>query len=247
MTRSGAVEFQTNGQLLTPELLKIMCSAPGYWARVKVSCDGIGETYERIRGAPFSRLDTNLSAYRAYSGKKPALTIEYVAMQHNWHQLREVAQKAVAWGADCLQVSDLHVWPDLPEMRHLDAESLCGIRKSLKRDLDDVLEYGRRNGLRIEVTTDTAAEIGWPVEQFRNNVVTAPTLCLVPHEVAFITASGDVLPCCRVRSSPVGSLKTEDLGSIWIGEKAQVFRKSVEREDTMCAECRLCACRRNWA
>jgi MoaA/NifB/PqqE/SkfB family radical SAM enzyme len=243
MQRGGDIEFQSNCQLLTPSLCEKMLSIPGFWARLKVSIEGVDKgSYEANRvNASWDRLCENME-YLAAQPKRPALSIEFVVMRSNLHMLPDAARLAAKWKCDRLQISDLFTHPTLPEMRALDAETLCDERNTMKPMLEEAKAVCDENGIRIETTTDTAKAIGWPVAptgKKRHDVA-----CLIPFEVAFIEPSGNVLPCCRVRT-PVGNLAEADLDAIWNGAPFEAFRETM-RTRKLCEACRLCACRRDW-
>ena len=61
--------------------------------------------------------------------------------------------------------------------------------------------------------------------------------CRRPWELSYITAEGEVLPCCFVpfvtdaqwQENVLGDLKTQTLTEIWNGERYREFRRLQQR------------------
>lgn len=88
-----AVTFTTHGHHLTDELLSALMGSVNY---VRVSVDGVGETYERVRGRCFRTLVQQLHAVRRFS----RFGINFVVNSQTVGDLHAALDIAVCVGAD---------------------------------------------------------------------------------------------------------------------------------------------------
>jgi radical SAM protein with 4Fe4S-binding SPASM domain len=66
--------------------------------------------------------------------------------------------------------------------------------------------------------------------------------CLIPWFSTYISAMGDVLPCCYLTSEPqvMGNINHESFTDIWNGEKYRGFRAALRERRLLLPGCRHC-------
>jgi MoaA/NifB/PqqE/SkfB family radical SAM enzyme len=211
------------------------------------------ETYRVIRGVPLHhRVVQNLAdlvaTRRDLGQSKPKISVWFTAMRENLDELPDVARLVARLGADEFYVQRL-VYFD---------EGLAVEAQSIYRNLT-----ARETGLIAEAEAICReAGIGFaasggndPRESFQSTsprdsgagAADRPWLaCNRPWYLAYVTAHGDVLPCCfapfiTTDLAPVtlGNVLRDSLASVWNGAAYQEFRRRFQTDDPLpiCAGC----------
>jgi MoaA/NifB/PqqE/SkfB family radical SAM enzyme len=205
------------------------------------------ETYRLIRGVPLhGRVVQNLGelvATRRELGQTgPKISVWFTAMRENLDELPDVARLVAGIGADEFYVQRL-VYFD---------EGLAVETQSIYRNLT-----ARETGLIAEAEAICrAAGIGFaasggndPRESLHGDEATAarPWMsCNRPWYLAYVTAHGDMLPCCfapfiTTDLAPVtlGNVLRDSLASVWNGAAYQEFRRRFQTDTpaSICAGC----------
>lgn len=243
--RGIAVSANSNLTLLTERRARA-CVTSGL-ACLSVSLDGASAAvYEGIRRkASFAKVLRNLDrliAARDEAGSALQVRGVMVLMRENLHELPALVRLLHERGVHELLVqrlsSDL-AQPDLPARyipirRHVDTAELRA------QDLD---EAGRVFGEARAL----AAGLGFTLHLPR--LLPPPSgravgRCDWPSTQLYLTAAGELLPCCMVATADRASFGNvfdgADLAERWAGEAAQAFRAALA-SDRPPAVCRSCA------
>jgi radical SAM protein with 4Fe4S-binding SPASM domain len=97
--------------------------------------------------------------------------------------------------------------------------------------------------IQQEVSIEAYDQIktGVPIKWMRTNENTGPMRCGEPWGQMTVYASGQVSPCCNLVGNklPIGNIREEAIGSIWIGEAMNNVRAGF-LNDTPCNVCKVC-------
>jgi radical SAM protein with 4Fe4S-binding SPASM domain len=246
--RGIRVSANTNLTLLTPERAR-RCVESGL-AALSVSLDGAtAAVYEAIRRkASFEKVIRNLARLtEARDAAGSALEVRgvMVLMRGNLDELPALLRLLHAHRVDELLVqrlsSDL-AQPDLPApyipiRRYVDDAQLDGgDLDHAEADFDEARALATSLGMRLHlprlVPEPAAAERAAP-------------RCRWPWDQLYVTAAGELLPCCMVSTADRATFGNvfDDAGGLegrWHGEAAQAFRERLAA-GTPPSVCRSCA------
>lgn len=116
---SMAVTFTTHGHRLTPELADALRGSVHF---ARLSVDGVGATYERLRGRPFTAAQSAAARLRSVA----PIGINTVVNADTVSQLDEVAEFAARAGASELLLLPEQPTAATPGISASDAERLAG-------------------------------------------------------------------------------------------------------------------------
>jgi radical SAM protein with 4Fe4S-binding SPASM domain len=249
VARGVRVSANTNLTLLTERRAQA-CIDSGL-AALSVSLDGASAAvYERIRRkASHAKVLRNLDrlvAARDAAGAPLQVRGVMVLMRANLHELPALVQLLHAHGVHELLVQRLSndlAQPDLPARyipirRYVDDEELR---------LDD-----RRRALAVfEVARDHARALGFALhlprlEEGAGAARAGSPGCTWPWDQLYVTAAGELLPCCMVASADRASFGNVfdaaevRLQDAWSGASARAFRAALAGDQAP-AVCRSCA------
>lgn len=227
------IRFQTNAQLLVPELTAWMLNS-GAWERLDVSIDGAtANTYEAIRkGASFATLVDNLAAFRTLRRDRPdpSLNIEFVAMRRNIAELPHLIRLAAFVGAASVLVTELQ------ETEHCRGWSLAGDRETFSQPVLDAIEIARNAKIRLELSRSEAVLVGEPTTW--KPCDGGGEVCRTPWQVAYVLPDGRVQPCCRLPLS-MGNVADGGLEAVLRGDLWRRLLEDIEAGRPP-EECRRC-------
>lgn len=257
--------FTTNATLIDDERAETYAKAGA--SRVSVSVDGAtAGTYERIRrGARWSDLLRGLHALGAARRRhgNPRLTVNFVAMRSNVHELPALVDMCAEVGADEIGVEPLFDWggssPELGE--HYRGEALSGATETEARELlREARRRARAAGIWFssrQLADEGALDYPQRVAAGRDRgglvqigdgggsgkrSSTAPWVCSEPWATAFVTTAGEVRTCC-MNDTAFGNLYEQPFAEVWNGDRYGAFRgqhlRSVEEPLTPdgCGNC----------
>lgn len=207
-------------------------------------------TYLKIRGVPLhDRVVRNLgelvASRRELGLTGPRISVWFTAMQENLHELPAVARLVAAIGADEFYVQRLVYFEaglateQQSVYRHLSARELAL--------LDEAAAICRAAGIGFTASGGNA-----PQESLAGAPDARPWLaCHRPWYLAYVTAHGDVLPCCfapfithDLAPVTLGNVLTDSLDAVWNGPAYQEFRRRFQTDDP----CAICAgCGSKWS
>lgn len=247
--RGIEVSANTNLTLLTPERAEL-CVRSGL-AALSVSLDGASAAvYEAVRRkANFAKVLRNLQRLvdaRDAAGSALAVRGVMVLMRSNLHELPALVELLAAHRVHELLVqrlsSDLEQ-PDLPA-RYIPIRSYVRDAQLTPADLPEaeaVFAQARERAQALGVTLH--------LPRLRPSTEPRRALrCDWPWQQLYITAAGELLPCCMVatadRASFGNALRADGqpaLADTWHGVAAQAFRRALLDDDQAPRVCRSCA------
>jgi MoaA/NifB/PqqE/SkfB family radical SAM enzyme len=243
--RGIRVTSNTNLTLLTPARAQ-RCVTSGL-AALSISLDGAtAATYESIRiNGRFTKLLRNverLVAARSRAGTgKPALRFVLVLMRENLDELPALVKLAAALGIEEVLVQRLAhplTEPTLPE-RYIPIRSYIETAQ-LRADDEQrapavfatAAALADELGVRLHLPRSPAER---PAEGGR---------CSWPWDGIYLTADGQMLPCCMVGTpdrASFGAVAGTSIEAVWNGARAQSFRAELAGDSppAICASCAL--------
>ncbi len=231
-TKAGCeTGFLSNGLLLTEDKLKKILDAGINW--ICISMDGAtAEMYNKIRvGSNFDRVCENLANIaRLRKGKVPKTMINFVLMDINVHQMKEIVQLAVRLGVDQVNFKQCDV------IRGQQGEGLGLFASEETREtrrLQKSLNKARRLAKRLNIETTAFAFTPQELAVCEQD----------PRDSVFIRYDGAVAPCINLAlggpttflgkdvtmpSVHYGRLPGDDLMDLWETESCQFYRKKFQ-------------------
>ena len=249
--RGLAVTLGSNGVLLTEKVVRELIRLEV--DQLIVSIDGgKPETYEDVRGTQLSLILENVKRFNQIKNElglvKPTFGIEFVAMQSNQDELRDLLELATELNASRLVVS--HV---LPYTKEMDAEKLYG--------------YGPREPFKTgswPIKSDVW--VRWGFLELPRMFWGAERRCKFVQEKSIVVGwDGNVSPCYafshsynyyaidgvekKVERFTLGNVNEQSLAEIWMSEEFTRFRSNVRSfHFPSCPDCDLretCDLRKN--
>lgn len=247
--RGIRVSANTNLTLLT-EARALRCVQSGL-AAISVSLDGAtAEVYEAIRRkASFAKVLRNLDrlvAARAAHGSDLEIRGVMVLMRTNLAELPALVHLLHEHGVEELLVQRLSSDMGQPELpgRYIPIRDYVQAAQLQPSDLplaqrvfDQAREEAARLGLRLCLPRLEPAEDAGSRPAPR---------CTWPWDQLYVTAAGELLPCCMVATADRASFgrvfddESVGLAGRWHGEPAQAFRRALAEGEPP-AVCRSCA------
>ena len=237
--RNVFVLFNSNGILLGEEQQNAIIDAG--LDELRISLDAASpEGYEIIRNSnKFDRIVQNLGNFLKLQKKRravtPGLSIWFLGTKENIAELPALLRLAAEIGIDEIHLQRLVYFQD-----H-DGYGVARREKTLRDSNDGALELIHNSrllaanlGIRFNasglgnplesVQTDSTAKLPW-------------SKCYRAHTLMYITANGNVLPCCIAPFSTadyssiiLGNVFEASLAEIWSGPKYTGFREQLQTE-----------------
>lgn len=242
--RGTYVVFNSNAILLTPRRQQQLIDAglDEYRASLDASTPA---TYLKVRGVPaYDRVLRNLTSFmetkRRLQAERPHVSLWFTTLRDNIEELPGVIEVAIATGIKEVHVQRLVYF----------GEGLAVVEQSLYRRLqarEQELLACCEATCRQHGITFSAAGATEPVLSLSGGDEQRPwQRCHRPWSHSYVTARGDVLPCCFVPfvardQTPfvLGNAYAEPLADIWNGERYREFRRRFLSDDppNCCAGC----------
>lgn len=223
-TKKGLkVRFFTNGTVLD-EAKAVRIIESGL-SRLVVSMDSANaETFEDIRvGAKFEQVVENVKRFvsirREMGRAHPELSVMAIAMERNVGELKDIIHLAKEIGADSVTLKGLNTG-DQPRY-HVPGQ----ITKDVKAYAADI-EKGGKFHVHVDFDRRGGKE----------------TRCRWPWTSTYITAEGEVTPCCNCPDAGIlsfGNIYHEPFDGIWNNAAYQRFRRELHQGTPEI--CRPCA------
>ncbi|MDR3568829.1 MAG: radical SAM protein [Syntrophobacteraceae bacterium] len=228
------VLFNSNALLLTPALSQelVSCGLDEFRASLDAAKES---TYAAIRGSDkFSRVIENLATLirmrKESSRPNPHVSAWMVGTKDTVDDLPGLILLASRIGIDEVYLQRL-VYP-LDGPGYGAAESDKVISNS-RKEVREIIAWSASLSRRVNVRLTASGEAVLPGSLCGNSLEQAPwRRCRRPWEVAYITAWGNLLPCCispfsirEYDSLILGNVFEQGLENIWTGEKYLEFRR----------------------
>ena len=242
--RGVQVVFNSNAILLTKKWREALLGSGLDEYRASLDA-ATPETYARIRGVPLHdrvvrNLDELVAARRALGLTAPRVSVWFTTMKENIAELPEVARITAQAGADEFYVQRLVYFGE-----GLAVEEQSVYQQLTEREtalLDEAAQLCRAAGIGFSASGGNA-----PQESLAGAEGARPWMaCNRPWYLAYVTARGDVLPCCfapfitnDLAPVTLGNLFRERLDTVWNGPACQEFRRRFQTDDpySICAGC----------
>src|SRR5690242_2124262 len=246
--RGIRVGFNTNGTLLDARRAEALIGAGLDWLHVSV--DGATRTtYADIRGRDArERVDRNVTTLVAVrerlGGRRPSLSIVFVAMRANVNELPELVEQTAAWGVPTLRVQNLsHDFSDARDGCDYEAIRAFTAAQALWSDddavagiFDDARERAAKLGVRLRLPEVEATASPRPP---------GTPGCTWPWTSTYVTHDGRVQPCCMVMGADrvvLGGVGGPDgLARVWRSRPYRDFRRALLSDEPpdVCRGCSM--------
>jgi tungsten cofactor oxidoreducase radical SAM maturase len=239
----GLSEYQlivtTNAVTIDDSLLDCIAASVN---RVMISIDGVGETFAKIRGTGIEPVINTIIRINERKKKKksayPEIGIQFVLSKDNVSDIFGVIDIASELSADSMIVSHL-----LPQARENAEKILYGKyeNKEIRLLFSRISNYAFGKGIKLILP---------------NYELKTERCCrFIEDDAAFITASGEVVPCYRLAHSCLeyvfgrekhvmahsfGNVKDRSLNDIWNSKDYENYRQTVRNNRyPSCLDCDL--------
>jgi MoaA/NifB/PqqE/SkfB family radical SAM enzyme len=228
--RGTHVVFNSNAILLTPRRQRHLIDAglDEYRASLDAST---AETYRKVRGVPaYDRVIRNLTSFmetkRESGAERPHVSLWFTTLRENVEELPGVIDFAMTVG-----IKEVHVQRLVYFGEGLAVEEQSLYRRLAVRERE--LLAGCEVRCRQHGVTFSAAGATEPFLSLTGGDERHPwQRCNRPWSHSYVTARGDVLPCCFVPfvardQTPftLGNAFNQPLQEIWNGDRYQEFRR----------------------
>lgn len=243
--RGATVLFNSDAISLTPKRARQLIESR--LDEFRVSMDGATrETYGKIRGVDqFDRVIRNveklLDLQKKLVRQTPGVSLWFTAMKVNLDELPAFVRLAGKMG-----VPEVHV-QRLVYYGHGMAVAEQSLHRALQEREAQLIEEAEELAKTFAITFK-ASGLTTPLESLKGTQLGKRPWsgCQRPWTLSYVTANGNVLPCCiapfsakNYRGSLLGNAFTEDFANIWNGERYQKFRETFE-SDVPPDPCRGC-------
>ena len=226
-----AMSFFSNGSLCKEKTAELLAGLNNTF--VVFSVDGAtAETFEKIRvGGNFQEVKENIGNLVRLRGrrKQPRISIWAVITKENIQEVPQIVILAKELGVDSVRLQPfLNDWGKSEIKQDIDKSRLDIYSKDTSKQILSAKSLARKNRIKLEVC--------------RDSFMSAGKKCPWPWGSAYISASGDVIPCCMLADSDtvkMGNLFEEDFAQVWYSDKYHDFRKRI-REYNLPDYCRHC-------
>lgn len=209
----------TNGTLMNELVSKALVDMR--WDAVRVSVNaGDAETYRVVQGVDrFDTLAANLKTFvrlrkEAGTELQCRLIILHIIQRENLATIDKLFAFAEEVGADFLEFG-----PVIPYSSHFELSP-----DELRQAHDALTACARDSHVPCNIAV-VLLQLQAEETYVRKNKPFCPgNWCSVGFDQAFITALGDVLPCCYSNQN-MGNVREQTFREIWFGEKYTNFRK----------------------
>ncbi len=242
--RGVAVIFNSDAISLTDSKIEqLLQSAPDEF---RVSLDAATpETYLKIRGVPqLHRVVDNVSRLvvrqRELQRSLPKVSFWFTGIRANIHELPDLVHLAHKIGVAEVYLQRLVFYETGLAVRE---QSLFGtLEATVTQAVEEAERLCTQYGIAFHASGATA-----PLQSLTPDAGSRPWAgCQRPWTVSYVTANGNVLPCCispwtakDYQGAILGNAFETPLGEIWNGERYQTFRTNFE-SDTPPDPCRGC-------
>jgi radical SAM protein with 4Fe4S-binding SPASM domain len=229
--RDISAQFTTNGTVYTKKIADALASLRNTF--VQVSIDGAtADVFEDIRaGSKFAKVVENVRDMTARRAGSVAtrVTVWTVMTQRNLHEIPDIVRLVKSLGVE-----------------HMSIQTFLGDwgKESMKAFVDPVRVDPESAAVRAKVqeAVAVAEEEGIALEVVGTNFFDKDRPCIWPWHSAYISSTGDVVPCCVLADSDtmkMGNLFDRPFKEIWNGPAYQTLRDQIARHDPPPA-CRAC-------
>lgn len=243
--KGATVVFNSDAISLTPKRADQLIESRLDEFRVSMDA-ATRETYDKIRGVDqFDRVVANVRHLRALQKQletqTPRVSMWFTAMKANLDELPELVRLASRSGVPEVYVQRLVYYG------HGMAVAEQSLHRALQEREQQLVEEASALARTLGISFK-ASGLTTPMESLQGTELGSRPWsgCQRPWMLSYVTANGNVLPCCiaafsakNYRGALLGNAFTKDFSSIWNGERYQQFRETFE-SDVPPDPCRGC-------
>jgi len=224
------MEIFTNGSIYNEEIWDEIMKLNNI--HIQFSIDGAtSDVFERIRvNGNFNKVKENIKKIISKrNNKKQELTIWTVVTNENLFELPLIIELANKIKVDKITFQTyLNNWTK---------NKINSITKTLKIDFNS-----KQNLMFLKNAQQKAKELNIELNIYQDNNLSKKNKCKWPFRSAFISANGDVVPCCVLSDSDtikMGNIFEEPFINIWNSKPYQEFRERIKKHDLydFCKNC----------
>jgi MoaA/NifB/PqqE/SkfB family radical SAM enzyme len=247
--RGVYVLFNTNATLLNDDWSVKLIEAG--LDELRISIDGANpRTYAVIRGAPlFDKVVSNLKRFieiqKQRKADRPRASLWMTGLRENIAELPNVIHLAAQMGVPEVYLQRMVYYAgDTSAPGMLDGAQ--GLYDRIDEEIDRIVDESEELGQQLGVTL-RAAGATTPAHSIHADRAARPWAgCLRPWTTAYVTANGNLLPCCispfatsDYASLQLGNLFAQDFAEQWNGERYQQWRARLlsDQPNSACAGC----------
>ena len=245
------VRMYTNGTLLTPESIALICDLH-LW-RITISVDGLyAATFNEIRlGGSFDHVMNNVSALIRHRGQNrfPLIQWNFVMMRRNLRELPGLIRLAGEMGVDIVNAFHVIVHEGL----HLNDESCLLCPEETNEVLEMAWEVARTSGVQFQAPQPRRVNHAAPepinsfhITDYRESMDlrrSGPICGKAWHEI-MVDHMGRVFPCVFwYKDPPLGDLSRQTFEQVWNGEAFRALRMAdpYQLSNFSCTHCPVAA------
>jgi radical SAM protein with 4Fe4S-binding SPASM domain len=247
--RDVYVLFNSNATLLNEEwAVKLIESGLD---ELRVSIDGANpRTYALIRGAPlFDKVVSNLKRFieiqRHIKADRPRTSLWMTGLRENIAELPDVIRLAAQIGVPEVYLQRMVYYADAQTAPGM-LDGAQAVYGRVDEEIDRIVNESEALGQQLGVTL-RASGATTPAHSIQPDRAARPWAgCLRPWTTAYVTANGNLLPCCIAPfatqdydSLKLGNLLNQPFDEQWNGERYQEWRARLlsDQPNSACAGC----------
>ena len=229
------VTFNSDAISLTDSKIERLLESPPDEFRVSMDA-ATPETYLKIRGVPqFDRVVDNVSRLvarqRELNRSLPKVSFWFTGIRANIHELPDLIRLAHKTGVDEVYLQRLVFYETGLAVRE---QSLHGtLEATVQESVEEAERLCQRHGIAFHASGATS-----PLQSLAPEAGSRPWAgCQRPWTVSYVTANGNVLPCCIApwtakdyKGAVLGNAFEEPLAEVWNGKRYQTFRTHFESD-----------------
>jgi MoaA/NifB/PqqE/SkfB family radical SAM enzyme len=245
------VLFNSNGTLISKRWREALIQSR--LDEIRISLDAATpESFARVRGKPLFEVITRniigLMALKAEKGSPaPVVSLWLTGLRETLTELPDFIRLAHGLGVDRVYLQRLVYWDAMTDDQLARPEE--SLFNSLQEREQEIIQSGERLANELGVSFE-ASGAATPATSLSAEVREKPwSACMRPWTLMYITARGSAFPCCIAPFSTedlgklsLGNAFSQDLPSIWNGERYQEFRRRLLSVDPpeCCKGCGMC-------
>ena len=245
------VLFNTNGTLLNKRWREALVQSG--LDEIRLSLDAATpETFAHVRGNPlFDVIIRNIKALMALKAERgsatPEVSLWLTGLRETLDELLDFIRLAHSLEIDRVYLQRLVYWNS--ENNDQLARPEQSLFKSRQREEESILESAEELARQLAVRFEASGATTPKASLSKNGQEQPWSACMRPWTLMYITARGSAFPCCIAPFSTehlgqlsLGNAFTQNLASIWNGQRYQEFRRRLLSPDPpeCCKGCGAC-------
>lgn len=245
------VLFNSNGTLINKRWREALVESG--LDEIRLSLDAATpETFARVRGKPlFDVIIRNIKGLMALKTERRSLTplvsLWLTGLRETLRELPDFIRLAHSLGIDRVYLQRLVYWDGTDKDQMARPEQ--SLFDSLREEEEGTIRSAEELAHALGVSFEASGAITPSASLLRENGKQPWSACMRPWTLMYISARGSAFPCCIAPFSTVnlstlslGNAFTQDLASIWNGERHQEFRQRLLSADPpeCCKGCGAC-------